>query len=87
VRRGEFITISAMVARPSVVCAQQPAKIARIGYLGLGSASAYANLVEGLRTALRDLGYVEGKNIVIEFRGGNGRGDAETRGRVGRHEC
>jgi putative tryptophan/tyrosine transport system substrate-binding protein len=69
VRRREFIIIfgSAMAARPLVVCAQQPAKIARIGYLGLGSASTFANLVEGLRAGLRDLGYVEGKNIVIEF--------------------
>ena len=69
-RRREFITIfgSAMAARPWVVRAQQPAKIARIGYLGLGSASAYANLVEAVRTSLRDLGYLEGKNIVIEFR-------------------
>jgi putative ABC transport system substrate-binding protein len=57
-----------MVARPSVVCAQQPAKIARLGFLGFGSASTYANLVEGLRTGLRELGYVEGNNIVIEFR-------------------
>src|SRR2546427_3256157 len=57
-----------MAARPSVVCAQQPTKIARMGFLGLGSASTFANLVEGLRKGLRDLGYIEGKNIVIEFR-------------------
>jgi len=69
-KRREFITIlgGAMLARPLVVSAQQPAKIARIGFLGLGSASTYANLVEGLRAGLRDLDYVEGKNIVIEFR-------------------
>jgi putative ABC transport system substrate-binding protein len=57
-----------MLARPLVVSAQQPSKNARIGFLGLGSASTYANLVEGLGAGLRDLGYVEGKNIVIEFR-------------------
>jgi putative tryptophan/tyrosine transport system substrate-binding protein len=60
-----------MAARPLFVSAQQPGKIARIGYLGFGSASAYANLVEGLRTGLGDLGYVEGKDIVIEFRWAN----------------
>lgn len=66
VRRREFIAIlgSALAARPLVVCAQQPEKIARIGFLGLGSASTFANLVDGLRTGLRDLGYVEGNNIV-----------------------
>jgi putative ABC transport system substrate-binding protein len=46
----------------------QSAKIARIGYLGFGTAAGYAPRVEALRTGLRDLGYVEGKNIVIEFR-------------------
>jgi putative ABC transport system substrate-binding protein len=48
--------------------AQQPAKVARIGFLGFGSASTFANLIEGLRAGLRDLGYVEGNNLVIEFR-------------------
>ena len=48
--------------------AQQPAKIPRIGFLRFGPASAYAGRVEALRAGLRDLGYVEGKNIVIEFR-------------------
>jgi putative ABC transport system substrate-binding protein len=57
-----------MAARPLVVCAQQPAKIARIGFLGLGSGSAFGHLVERLRIGLLDLGYVEGKDIVIEFR-------------------
>jgi putative ABC transport system substrate-binding protein len=48
--------------------AQQPAKIARIGYLGFGPASAYDTRLEALRAGLLDLGWVEGKNIVIEFR-------------------
>jgi putative ABC transport system substrate-binding protein len=56
------------VAWPLVAHAQQPAKVARIGYLALGSAAASASWVEALRAGLHDLGYVEGKNIVIEFR-------------------
>ena len=48
--------------------AQQPAKVPRIGFLRFGPASAYADRVEALRTGLRDLGYIEGKSIVIEFR-------------------
>jgi putative tryptophan/tyrosine transport system substrate-binding protein len=43
-------------------------KIPRIGFLGLAPASAWAAPVEALRAGLRDLGYVDGKNIVVEFR-------------------
>ena len=54
---------------------QQAEKVYRIGYLGNASASAQAKRVESLRAGLRDLGYVEGKNIVIEFRWAEGRYD------------
>src|SRR5262249_14692082 len=68
-RRREFIAlIGGALALPPTARAQQPAKVVRIGFLGLGSASTFANLVEGLRAGLRDLGYVEGNNLVIEFR-------------------
>src|SRR5438876_4775646 len=69
-RRWEFIALlSGMAAWPLAARAQQqPAKIARIGYLGFATAAGDAPRVEALRTGLRDLGYVEGKNIVIEFR-------------------
>jgi putative ABC transport system substrate-binding protein len=45
--------------------AQQPTKIPRIGYLGGASSSAVSARIEALRQGLRELGYVEGKNIVI----------------------
>jgi putative tryptophan/tyrosine transport system substrate-binding protein len=48
--------------------AQQPARIPRIGILLGSSASFYSALVEAFRQRLRELGYVEGKNIVIEYR-------------------
>ena len=48
--------------------AQQPTKIPRIGYLGGVSPSANAARIEAFRQGLRELGYVEGKNIVIEWR-------------------
>jgi putative ABC transport system substrate-binding protein len=57
------------------VAQQQPARIYRIGFLGTTSASEYAGQVEALRAGLRDLGYVEGKNIVIEFRWADGHYD------------
>src|SRR6266545_930929 len=48
--------------------AQQPAKVHQIGYLIYGSPASVAHRTEALRAGLRDLGYVEGKNITIEFR-------------------
>ena len=43
-----------------------------MGFLGLGPASAWASRVEALQQGSRDLGYIEGKNIVIEFRWADG---------------
>jgi putative ABC transport system substrate-binding protein len=57
--------------------AQQPTKIPRIGYLGGSSPSASATSarIEALRQGLRELGYVEGKNIIIEWRHHEGKLD------------
>src|SRR6201997_5197504 len=67
--RRAFITLlGGATAWPLAARAQQAAKVARIGHLDLGPASARASRIEALRAGLRDLGYVEGKNIVIEFR-------------------
>jgi ABC-type uncharacterized transport system substrate-binding protein len=50
--------------------AQQPGRIPRIGYVsGTGSPSDPGPYVESLRQGLRDLGYIEGKNFMIEYRG------------------
>src|SRR5262252_4346483 len=56
--------------------AQQTKKISRIGYLsaGIGSLSSYAPR-EPFRQGLRELGYVEGKNIIIEYRNAGGKFD------------
>jgi putative tryptophan/tyrosine transport system substrate-binding protein len=73
-RRREFIVMfgSGAAAWPHAARAQQATKVARIGFLGLAPAALYAPRVEALRAGLRDLGYVEGKNIVIEFRWAEG---------------
>jgi putative ABC transport system substrate-binding protein len=56
--------------------AQQPAKIPRIGYIsGTGTTSNQGPYVAALRQGLRDLGYVEGKNFVIDYRGAEGNLD------------
>src|SRR5215469_5611883 len=57
--------------------AQQPKKVPRIGWLTGGSFSATADRVEAFRQGLRELGYVEGKNIVIEWRGADGNRDRQ----------
>ncbi len=69
-RRRDFITLlgSAVIGSPLSVRAQQPAKLARIGFLGAASASGQKHAVEALRAGLHDLGYVEGKHYIIEFR-------------------
>src|SRR5262245_51779310 len=55
--------------------AQQPAKVPRIGFLGGASASSYAVRIDSFRQGLNELGYTEGKNIVIEYRYAEGKLD------------
>src|SRR6516164_6264741 len=60
--------------------AQQPKKVPRIGYLSNADAatdSARSARAEGIRLALRELGYIEGQNIAIEYRYAEGRPDRE----------
>ncbi len=64
-----------LLAAPLAADAQQPPKIPRIGYLGPGSPSAGAPLLESFRQGLRELGYVEGRNIFIDYRWAEGRFD------------
>src|SRR5271168_1787294 len=71
-RRREFLGVlgggGATVVWPVAARAQQAERIARIGYLGLTSASQHVRLSDPFRAGLRDLGYVEGRNLQIEFR-------------------
>jgi putative tryptophan/tyrosine transport system substrate-binding protein len=69
-RRRDFVAFFAGAAalRPLAARAQPATKVWRIGYLGFGPASSWTSEVEALRSGLRDLGYVDGKNIAIEFR-------------------
>jgi putative tryptophan/tyrosine transport system substrate-binding protein len=63
-----FIALGAVLLALSFAAeAQQLTKIPRIGFLGASSASALAARIEAFRQGLRELGYVEGKNIVIEW--------------------
>jgi ABC-type uncharacterized transport system substrate-binding protein len=62
-----------ILAAVHTVEAQQATKIPRIGVLPAGSPSAMATQVEAFRQSLRKLGYVEGKNILLEYRYGEGK--------------
>ena len=72
------LLISFVLASIHAAEAQQPEKVPRIGYLTVASLSANLARVEAFRQALRELGYVEGKNIVIEWRSGEGKLERES---------
>jgi len=55
--------------------AQQPKKVPRIGYLAAGDLASESARAEAIRLALRELGYVEGQNIAIEYRYSHGKND------------
>jgi putative ABC transport system substrate-binding protein len=71
-RRDTVLALLALGATPFAAEAQQAAKIARIGYLSPNLA-ATPHLPEAFRQGLRDLGYVEGRNVVIEYRDAAGK--------------
>ena len=55
--------------------AQQPKKVPRIGYLSAGDPASESTRSEAIRLALRELGYIEGQNIAIEYRYTEGKRD------------
>ena len=65
-----FLMISASIAE-----AQQPKKVARIGYLSNSDPATEFARAEAIRLALRELGYIEGQNIAIEYRYSEGKPD------------
>ncbi len=72
---AKFVTAVAvsLVTVPIVVDAQSTTKVRRIGYLATGSSNS--GFQEQFRQGLRDLGWVEGQNIAIEYRFADGRFD------------
>jgi ABC-type uncharacterized transport system substrate-binding protein len=64
-----------LLVAPLAALAQQSAKVRRIGYLGNSSPALERDFVDAFRQGLRDLGYAEGQNLLIEFRWAEGRYD------------
>jgi putative tryptophan/tyrosine transport system substrate-binding protein len=74
-RRRDFIAAvgGASVTWPLAARAQQPKPVSRVGMLSL--ASAMSPIEDAFRQGMRDFGYVEGQNLVLEYRGAAGRAD------------
>ena len=73
--RRAFIAVvsGSIVIWPLVSEAQRAGKSVTVGYLGNSSPSLEANLVDAFRDGLRQFGYVEGRNLIIEFRWADGQ--------------
>jgi putative ABC transport system substrate-binding protein len=76
-QRREFITLigGAAVAWPRSVRAQQPAKVARIGWMSRGKATDSDINMDAFRQGMRELGYVEGRSFVMEPRFADGKSE------------
>ena len=75
--RREFITLlgGAAVAWPLAARAQQPGQLPIIGYMGQGTPAAEAKRVAAFVERLRELSWIEGRTVVIEYRWTDGRSD------------
>ena len=76
-RRREFITLlgGAAAAWPLAARAQQPAKLPTIGYLGANTPSAESQRIAAFVQRLRELGWIEGRTVAIEYRWAEGRNE------------
>jgi len=75
-RIGLAVVLGVSLALAPFVAEGQPTgKVARVAWLAAGSAAGIAPLTDAFRQGLRQLGYVEGKDIVIEFRYADGNFD------------
>lgn len=79
-RRRFVATTAAVFAAPRAAGAQPTGKVARVGWLETGTTGPpLPRLLDGFREGLRDGGWVEGRNLVIEFRTGPAEGSLEAR--------
>jgi putative ABC transport system substrate-binding protein len=70
---GLAVVLTVSLTLATLAAAQQAAKVYRVAFLGSTSPTGYAGQMEAFRGGLRELGYVEGQNLVIEFRWAQGK--------------
>ena len=79
IRRREFMALGGAAAAsaiwPRVARAQQPVKVPTIGFLGASTTSAWSHWSSAFVQRLRELGWIEGRTIAIEYRWAEGRGE------------
>jgi putative tryptophan/tyrosine transport system substrate-binding protein len=68
-----ILVVAVLVAVAVIAEAQQPKKVPRIGYLSGQDPATESSRSEPIRLALRELGYIEGQNIAIEYRYGEAK--------------
>ena len=76
-RRREFITLlgGAATVWPLAANAQQPAKLPTIGFLGMATKSTWQQWTSAFIGRLRELGWIDGSNVAIEYRWAEGRSE------------
>ena len=80
-KRREFIAgLGGAAAMPLLARAQQPGRTRRVAWLGLGRPDPQSPYVEALRTGLRELGWVEGRNLMLSLHWATGRDDMAAAG-------
>jgi putative tryptophan/tyrosine transport system substrate-binding protein len=70
-----ILVVVMLLAVAVIAEAQQPGKIRRIGFLAVNTPSADKHLDEAFKQSLRELGWIEGRNITIEYKSAEGNAD------------
>ena len=74
-KRFPVILLTFSLLATALAAEAQSAKAPRLGFLGISPAAAYTSRIEGFRRGLRELGYIEGQNIAIEWRYADSQAD------------
>src|SRR5262249_12385312 len=74
-RRKLLVALGGAVAWPLAARAQQPERMRRIGWVWIGRSAGISPELAGVRQGLKDFGYIEGQNVIVEYRFAEGRRD------------